>query len=226
MWPLPAIRYDHVIIHIDRSSFSLGWISSYKRQFAQLHAFQKHEFQALTHAQLSHALAHFIKRYQLTGALLSISMNSPIIYEELVKRSDAHATAQDFNAPQISKLLWDFRYLHPLSSGDHLFYVCGINRPTFFSCQLLATQHKMHIIAITSWYNTLIQAYKTIFGPAFRMSQLAIDMESTRYHLEGRLHPDSISRLLHIGSALTIDREQEKKALISMIGLYYQERCT
>lgn len=224
MWPLPSIRYDHIIITIDQSSFALGWLSSYKKEFAQLQAYQRYEFQTLTHTQLSSALALFVAHYQLTGALLSISMSTPFMYEQLVRLSYAHASANDFHGIPLSQLLWDFRYLHPLSSGDHLFYVCGINRPTLFRYQLLSTQNNLHSISISSWYNALIQAYKTIFGPAFRISQLAIDMEQSNYHLEERLHIDSISRLLHINPQLDIDREKEKKSLIAMIGLYYQER--
>lgn len=224
MWPLPPIRYEHVIIHIDASSFSIGWITAGKKQFTQLNAYHTQEFQVLTHAHLCHALESFIAQYKLSGALLSISVSSPLIYEELVRLSHAHATIADFQNPTVTKLLWDFRYLHPLSDGNHLFYVCGIDRPSLFSYQLLATQNKLHMMSMSSWYNALMQAYKTIFGSAFRSSQLAIDMEQTNYRLYDRLTIDSISRLLQFGSSINIDREKEKKALISMIGLYYQER--
>lgn len=224
MWPLPPIRYEHVIIHIDATSFSIGWITSGKKQFAQLNAYHTQEFQVLTHAHLCHALESFIAQYKLSGALLSISIGSPLIYEELVCLSHAHATIADFQTPAVTKLLWDFRYLHPLSDGNHLFYVCGINRPSLFSYQLLAAQNKLHMVTMSSWYNALMQAYKTIFGAAFRSSQLAIDMEQTHYRLHDRLTIDSISRLLQFDSGISIDKEKEKKALISMIGLYYQER--
>lgn len=225
MWPLPTIRYEHVIVHIDQETFSIGWLSADKRQVARLNAYHTHEFQMLTHALLCHTLETFIAKYRLSGALLSISVSSPFIYEELIQISHAHATSTDFQTSALTKLLWDFRYLHPLSDGNHLFYVCGINRPTLFSYQLLATQNRLHIVSISSWYNTLMQAYKTIFGPAFRTSQLAMDMEQTKYQLHDRLTTDSISRLLQVGSDLIIDKEKEKKALISMIGLYYQERA-
>lgn len=224
MWPLPPIRYEQVIIHIDASSFSVSWISSDNKQ-PILKAYICQEFQLLTHYHLSQTVATFITKNKLSGALLSISVASPGVYEELVSLSTANATAHDFQNITLNTLLWDYRYLHPLSNGEHLFYVCGISRPALFSYQLLATENQLHIAAISSWYNTLMQAYKTIFGPAFRTSQLAIDMEHTGYHLEKHLHADSISRLLKINPTVTIDREKEKKSLISMIGLYYQERA-
>jgi hypothetical protein len=224
MWPLPPIRYEHVIVHIDRSSFSIGWIRSEHKQVV-LSAYQSYEFQTLTHYHLSQSVATFISEHKLAGALLSLSTASPFIYEELVRLSSANGSWNDFQTPALHSLLWDFRYLHPLINGDHLFYVCGISRPTLFSYQLLATQNKLHIVTISSWYNTLMQAYRMLFGPAFRISQLAIDMERTEYRLEESLRIDSIARLLHIPAHITIDREKEKKSLISMIGLYYQERA-
>lgn len=224
MWPLPPIRYEHVIIHIDVSSFSVSWITS-KNKLPLLKAYESQEFQVLTHYHLSHAVAAFIAKHKLSGALLSISIASPGIYEDLVSLSIASATPHDFQNLTLNKLLWDFRYLHPLSNGHHLFYVCGISRPALFSYQLLATENKLHIATISSWYNTLMQAYKTIYGPAFRISQLAIDMEQTQYHLEEHLHADSICRMLHMSPNVNIDRDKEKKSLISMIGLYYQERA-
>ena len=120
-------------------------------------------------------------------------------------------------------MIWDYRYLHMLDDGKYLFYVSGIKYADLFSYQLIAHALELNLLSITSAYMALLHAYRALFGPAYRESQLALDIIKTHYKIKGRsLSADSIARLIHIHPNITIDVDKEKVSLLTMIGLYYQ----
>ncbi len=56
----------------------------------------------------------------------------------------------------------------------------------------------------------LIQAYRMLFGHAFRKSQLALDLITHNYALEKSISIDSVARLLKISPALNLDMQEHK----------------
>jgi hypothetical protein len=152
-----------------------------------------------------------------------MAIEAPLIHEQLIRLPHASPGPADFKTPLLKKMVWDYRYLHALEdNGQHLFYVCGIQRPTLFAYQLLAHTSNLHLASMTSSYMALLQAYRAIFGPSFRSSQLALDMIKHHYQLQNVLSADSIARLLHLSKPLNL--AEHKGSLLTMIGLHYSER--
>ena len=173
---------------------------------------------------IEHAINKFVSRHNVQHSSLGIAIAAPDIHEQLIRLFHATPSVKDFTSPTLSKMLWDYRYLHALEDNQHLFYVCGITRPMVFTYQLLSYKSKLHLTSLTSSYMALVYAYKTLFGPAFRQSQMALDMIRTDYKIENAISIDSIARLLHIPAHVSLDVSHEKMPLLTVIGLYNQER--
>lgn len=224
MWPLPPVRDEQIILSIEPTKITLGCLKKSKRAPLMLYAYASIPIDSPTVTTLNHHLEAFISKYKLDHALISIALAAPLVHEQLVRLHKATPTHNDFITPELKKMIWDYRYLHALDDNQYLFYLSGITRPALFSYKLLAHASQLHLTSISSAYMALLHAYRALFGPAFRQSQLAIDMIRTGYNIEKSLSADSIARLLHIPASLSLDVTVEKKALLTMIGLYYQER--
>lgn len=223
MWPLPKIQYEQICILIDASHATCAWISPTSKKQLSLKAYKTITWENSS-LVLAHELVNFVSEYKLQNALLNIALATPLIYEQLLRLSTASPTINDFANPMLKKMVWDYRYLHTLDDGQSLFYVCGVSRPVLFAHQLLAQKTSLNMMNITSSYMALIQAYRTLFGPTFRRSQMALDLMAHQYALEKSINIDSIARLLTISPALNIDIPEHKISLLTMIGLFNQER--
>lgn len=222
MWPLPKIQYEQICIVLDIAHATCGWVTQSKKQLS-LKAYKTIAWEQSTQI-LTQKLNAFVKENKLHNALLNIALSAPLIHEQLVRLSTASPSPYELINPQLKKMLWDYRYLHTLDDGQSLFYVCGITRPIIFAQQLLAQQTNVHLQTMTSGYMALVQSYRTLFGPAFRQSQLALDLIAHNYALEKSISSDSIARLLQISPTLNLDINEQKLSLLMMIGLFNQER--
>lgn len=223
MWPLPKIQYEQICISIDGTYATCAWISAAEKNQPTLRAYKKIPWEQSNRILLQELNA-FVHEHKLHHALLAIALSSPLIHEQLVRLSTASPTVQELAHPALQKMFWDYRYLHTLDDGQSLFYLCGISRPALFTHQLLAQKSQLHLVNITSGYMAIVQAYRMLFGTAFRRSQLAIDLMAHNYALEKSISADSIARLLKISPVLDLDSTEDKVSLLTMIGLFNQER--
>ena len=224
MWPLPPLIDEHVTIIINPTHLICAWISESKKQPMILKAYQSSLLDTSSVNTIAEHVNQFLMRNNLKNSFLHVALASPIVHEELLRLSKASPRPSDFNNPELKKLLWDYRYLHLLDDGHHLFYLTGISRAALFAYQLLAHKSNLTLTSITSSYMALLQSYRQLFGPAFRQSQLGIDLIKTDYQLEKSMSTDSIMRMMSIKPTVTIDVEKQKLPLLTMIGLYQQER--
>lgn len=227
IWPLPPLKNEFLALSISSNSFACGWLCASQLPNKQLHLkayISKQIDSRITGNIINKELKCFTESYNLTHSFMSIALHSPFVHEELIRLSHASPSSNDFNSQTLKKMYWEYRYLHSLDNGQHLFYVAGIARELLFTNQLLAYTQNLNLLCITSGYMSLIAAYKALFGPSFRKSQLAIALAKSEYNIENCMHNDSLSRLLHIDPTLNLDLKKEKLSLLTMIGLYYQER--
>jgi hypothetical protein len=223
MWPLPKIQYEQVCLTIDASNATLAWLTESSQKQCTLKAYTTIAWDKSNHI-LAKELYYFVQKNRLQNALMNIALATPLIHEQLVRLSTASPQVGQLGSSMLKRMLWDYRYLHTLDDGQSLFYVCGITRHILFFYLLLAQQSNLHLMNITSGYMALINMYAKIYGPAFRRSQLALDLLAHDYQLEKSITLDSIARLLYVDPALTIDIDEQKIPLITTIGLFNQER--
>jgi hypothetical protein len=219
MWPLLPIQDRQIQVIIQPDAIICGLIQSSKKYPCVLTAFEKISCTSSTFCSRAQAIKQFVVHHKLTHAFLSIALEPPFIIEQLIPLSKASASREELSNPTLKKLIWDYRYLHGMDNGNHLFYACGIPTHTLVGMQIISKKAGLNLITVTSTRTTLIHAYKALFGPAFRLAQLAVDLQRTNYALHTSISNDSVSRLLHIQPSCIVDRVQEKQSLLGMVGL-------
>ena len=221
MWPLPSLTNEYIALVMNPTSLTCGWITDSKKQIPTLKAYTTYDCTTITTTQ---ALAQFIQTHGLNYSRIGIAINTEHIHEQLVRLSQASPQPHTFISEKLKAMIWDYRYLFALDDGQHLFYLCALPRSFLFSKQLLAATMNLQLTTLTSGYMALINTYRTLFGSAFRNSTLALDMLGFNYKLEDSIKTESLLRLMHISPSLSLDLVHEKLPLVTMIGLYYQER--
>ena len=224
MWPLPDLKNEYIALNIQPNAIACGWIDTTKKHPAVLHAYSKIPLEQFSSITLMHALKQFVDTHNLTHSFLDIALATPIIHEELIRAPHASPTNEQIIPSTLKKMMCDYRYLHALDDGQHLFYLSAIDHSILFACQLLATKNNLYARTISSSYMVLLQVYKVLCAQAFRQSQLALVLTKHEYNIEHSISVDSLSRLLYIPSTISLDIGQEKLSLLTMLGLYYQER--
>lgn len=221
MWPLPSITDEYIALVINPTSLTCGWITDSQKHIPTLKGYQIYDCTTTSHPE---ALAQFIQAYALKYSRIGIAITTEHIHEQLIRLSHASPHPHAFLSEKFKTMIWDYRYLFALDDGQHLFYVCAMPRPFLFSKQLLAYAVNLQLTTLTSGYMAIIHTYRTLFGSAFRNSTLARDMLGFNYKLEESIKVESLLRLINISPSLSLDVSQNKIALLTMIGLYYQER--
>lgn len=219
MWPLMPLNNKHIVLVMQANTIICGIIERSKKQQLRLEAYERIEYPCATAYLKASFLRPFISTHKLSYCFASIALEEPFIIEHLTPMIKASPSRHEFSSPALKKLLWDYRYLHATDDGTHLFYVCGIKPDLFFTLRLLTYQLNLNLITVTSSYMTRIHAYQSLFGSAFRLSQLGVDLQKTNYALDKSISSDSLTRLLYISPLLNLNHVQEKASLLSMIGL-------
>lgn len=222
MWPAPPIREDVVSIIINANHLYCGWLQCDSKKRLQLSAFKVYALEHMNQLSLQHYLQDFIDENKLAHSFLSISLASPLIYEELIRLSKASPDPIDFQSKHFQQLLWNYHYLRALDDGNHLFYIKGIKKPSYFEYQLLAHKLNLKLITFTSMYASQLAAYAHYHGKAFRNAKLSLDLEKHQYKIAASLDRDAIARMLHVDTNASIATEVPE-VLVAMIGSFYIE---
>lgn len=220
MWPAPPIRDDSVLVVIEPTHIYCGWFAYDTKKQLHLAAFESYSLEHVNQLTVTHLLNNFINLHKLTHAFVSFALSSPLMLQEFVRLSKASPTPLDFQSKQFYHTLWDYEYLHALDDGNHLFYLKGIKKSTYFEYQLVAYQTNLKLISITSCYAAQLAAYRKFYGATFRQSQLALDLAKHEYHIADSLSRDKIARLIHISPSATI-AWHNTQIVAAMIGSYY-----
>ncbi len=228
MWPLAPIKNELVTITLSPQYITCSWIQPHnKRTPFALAAYQK---TALDHLELEQSIIfnptkiqqyinNFLEQYNLNNAFVACSCAGPGIREKIITLNIASPKPKDLTSAGLKKIMWDYRYLHPVHNNQFAFYVCGISRELLFQYKLLAIALGINLTTITTEFMALLHLYKYLYGNAFRYSQLAIDMQKHNNKLEKNFTHETIRRMLHISSDITLDLYQEAPFLLKSLGL-------
>lgn len=152
MWPLPKINNKsiHLIIHQDQlfcyyihKAATLAQTDIVCEQF---------DIPLITEAliytpmSLIQAIKSFITKHHLEHAYSYLVLTKPLIQEQLVTYTQAHAQLQDLISPS-PELQYYYHYIGPLQEAS-LFYVCGIHHTLLFQLQAIHAHLKLHMQAV------------------------------------------------------------------------------
>lgn len=231
MWPLPPLENKLVTITFHPQRLTCSWIESTgKRAPLSLRAYKQYPF---TNLELEHLVVYnptrikqhiveFLHTYKLTNACIIFGLCGSGIKEKFITVSSAQPSRDNFNIPHTKQIYWDCCYLYPNDTGQFVFYVFTLPHYLLFQYKLLAIHSSLNLIKIAPVRMALFQAYKFLYGQAFRQGQLAKDM--IRYHqrIEHVFTPDIINRIIAIPHA--VDKHHELPYILEACGLFVSER--
>ncbi len=232
MWPIPALNHNIVSVLFLSDSLVCSWIQQTNTGTASLslNAYARYH---LTNLELENLvffnptvikkyISSFLQKYNLQDAFIVFSMDGPAVTEKYMAMPTSTPRRTDFGIGQSSNVLWDYRYIYSNEQGQYLFYVYIVPRFLILQYQLLAIAAQCNVIAITTCNMALLDAYKHIFGVAFRRSQLAIDMMRYDNKIENCISVDALRRMITIPADVTI--KEERVFIAAACGLFYAER--
>jgi hypothetical protein len=224
MWPFAKPNQECITLSLSDHDLAIGCFSPEHHKPPTLKAFERHSFETYSFLSIAPVIKSFMQKNKAHNAPLVISLKSPLIYEQLHSFSTMSPRIADVSGPDLKKLIWEYRYLLSADNGQHLFYLAGIARHAIVHYYLIAQKVGAQLVGISSDYMALIQAYRHMYGAAFRQSQLGVDLTRSEYNLEMVISDQTIGRLMTIPQSISIDTMQEKRTLLTFAGLYYQER--
>lgn len=229
MWPIPALKHEFVSISFSPSSIACSWIQKTKTSSAPL-TLRAHKRYALNNLELYHLIPFnlaaikqyinsFLSEYDLRDAFITFCLQGSGISEHFIAMSTSTPHRTDFAIANTSSMQWEYRYLYPNHDGQYVFYAYAIPRSLILQYQLLAMSMRCNVISITTQTAALLDAYKHIFGTAFRKSQLAVDMMKYENNIHALISDDAVRRMVSFGGVA----KEEHVAVAAACGVFYEE---
>ena len=232
MWPIPALDHKLVCVLFTPEAMVCSWIEKTNNATAPL-LLRAYKHYPLNNLELEHLtlfnptviknyITSFLQQHNLADAFIAFIVHGPGVTEQFVAMPTSTPHRTDFGISSNSRsLLWEYRYLYPNDHGQFVFYVYSIARSLVLQYQLLAIAAQCNVITITTQTMALLSAYKNIFGPAFRRSQLAVDMMRCNNAIEELIAVDTLNRMIS-GTGTIVGRERLYVAAAA--GLFCSER--
>ena len=137
------------------------------------------------------------KRINGSANITHIIIKSPQAKEQFFFLSSHNATRQEIPIPFSHDQIVAYKYVYA-HDQQYCYYSCTISRLILLQYTLLAEKHDFFIETITSSTNALLDAYKKMYGPVFRETQLGIDMLKYNNQVEYLLNKEMVSRVLKL----------------------------
>lgn len=207
MWPLP--RLSNTLLAITCTPQELTCSLIRPTRIARRYELYAHHCYPLTHGELEQLLVfnptllrtyiqNVITQHQLTNSACVLALTGPSITQRIVTINQSDPVYHQFVDPRLKGLLWDYCYLYAEDDGKFAWYVTGIKQSLVLQFTLLFSTLPLHLIGITTESMALLYAYKHLYGPAFRSTQLERDMKklNTTTSLHGLLSNELMRRSL------------------------------
>jgi len=153
-------------------------------------------------------LRYFIDRNNAQHALTLYALNGPSVDEAIQSVSTRGAES-----------------CHLYHHNDcPIEYACALHPAILAQYQLLAIRLRIHLSMITTPFIAMLKLYQSVYGSAFRHTQLSQDLRSHRHCIEDTFADDLILRMVQVNQNVTIDLAKEQFFLLSSLGLFYLRR--
>lgn len=230
--PIPSLKRELVTIFFHPNAIVCSWVQknktaknplvlrAYKRY--PLDNYELHNLIPFNVTFLKKQITSFLKKYDLSDAFIVFCLDAAAV-EEYVTMPTSTPHRSDFIIAHAPQLCLQYRYLYSNhDDGQSIFYVYAMPRSLILQYQLLAIASRCNVITITTKVAAYYEAYKYIFGAAFRKSQLAVDMMRFNNSIENLISVDALRRMILIDSE--IDVKAEKPFIAAACGLFCSEK--
>ena len=229
MWSIPALTHELVSIVFSPDAITCSWIQKTKTATAPLivRAYKKYplhnlELYNLIPFNLTSIKKHirsFLCEHGLQDAFVIFCLDG--IAEKCVALPTSTPHCADFNMPTVSSIQWEYRYLYSDHDGHYIFYVYALPRSLILQYELLAIGLCCNLIGIATKTAALLDAYKNIFGAAFRKSQLAIDMMRHDNDIQALITDDAVRRMVSFSGGIA---KEDYSTIAAACGMFCAER--
>lgn len=165
--------------------------------------------------RIKNIINSFMVKNRIKNADLLISIEGSAIFQTILQLPKASPQPSDFRIARLHTLIWDYLYLYPQDDGLFSFYIAGMPQSLLMQYTLLFISLRLQPQIITTELTAHIYLYRSLYGAAFRTSQLAHDMQSNDNQLTRFFAPETIKRLAHIPHHLAT----EHSYVITALGL-------
>lgn len=231
MWRFTRVSNERITFVINTDQLSCAWITRSNKQTPLiLRAYKKFPLTnfeitptsiASPYAIASH-IKQFLKNYNMLDAEVTLSIAQSHNTQHIATLSHANPQLNEFLIQGQKHALWDYQYLYPTETNQHVFYVCSINQSLLLQYKLIAIQTNINLVAITTQYAALLTLYSYMYGAAFRRSQLALDMVKYNNKIEHLFNLEMVKRIITYSDHHTDDLRDTLNILTSC-GLYISE---
>lgn len=231
MLPVPSLQGELVTIFFHTNAIVCSWVQKNKTtaaslvlrayEYYPLHNFELHNLIPFNITLIKKYIASFLQKYNLENAFIAFCLETAMI-EEYIAMPTSTPHRSDFSVAYTPHLYWQYHHLYSNHEGQHIFYVYALPRSLILQYQLLAIVMRCNVITITTKVAAHYEAYKYLFGAAFRKSQLAIDMIRCGNNIETIISVDALRRMILMNNIIEI--KNEKPFIIAACGLFCSER--
>jgi len=228
MWPIPALKNEFVCIFFSSDTIACGWIQKSTTNSASLilRAYQRYaldNFESVhlipfNPTKIRKYISSFLYEHNLHNAFVTFCLDG--IMEHYIALPTSTPVRTDFNMPTTSDMQWEYRYVYSDHEGNHIFYVYAVAQSLMLQYKLLAMGGECNLIRIAPKAVALLDAYKNIFGVAYRKSQLAVDMMQHDNNIQELMSRDAVRRMVSFSS----DFAQDDSVIAAMCGMFCAER--
>jgi hypothetical protein len=228
MWPIPSLSNELVSVSFSPIALTCSVITKDNALAAQP-TLRAHKCYPFAHYESLHLIPFnptyikkcirlFLSEHNLSNAFIVFCLDG--LAETIVALPTSTPHRTDFDMPNTPSIQWEYRYLYTDHEGNYLFYVYAIPRSLILQYELLAIALRCNLIGITTQTVALLDAYKNMFGVAFRKSQLAVDMMRHDNTIEKLITSDAVHRMVRI---LDVIPAQEHAAIAAAYGIFSSE---
>ncbi len=228
MWLIPVLKNEFVCVFFSSDTIACGWIQKSTTNSASLilRAYQRYalnNFESVhlipcNPTKIKKCINSFLYEHDLHNAFVTFCLDG--IIEHYIALPTSTPARTDFNMPTTSGMQWEYRHLYSDHEGHHVFYVYAVAQSLMLQYKLLAIGTKCNLIRIAPKTIALLDAYKNIFGVAYRKSQLAVDMMQHDNNIQELISRDALRRMVSFSS----DLKHDDSIIAAMCGMFYAER--
>lgn len=223
MWPLPAIKNEHIQVVLNQNNVSIYWIKPAISYPAKLQTYEQHEIPMSDSVLMynSTALRSYIRTFadnhNLNNAYISFILGADLIQEQIIKHSKSDPTPHELIGQKEKHKRYYDRYIGPYE--DHyLFYICTAAHPLILQLQMLNMQLPLHVHHISPPLSVQITLYKHLYKDTFNQARLAQEVNQKNASIPSIFSLEFLRRSLKTDRPITHDDLNLFYALGSFFG--------
>lgn len=151
---------------------------------------------------------------------VAYALLGPSLQEKIVSVSNSNPSPEQLSVTHSLHQSLQYSYLYSYQNL-HYFYLCTLPRPLLLQYQLLSINAGLPVAMITTQSFALLTAYRSLFGVAYRPSQLAMALTQCN-SIDQLFFRDDLTRLLSIPAEYTFAMN-DYLTLVTSCGLFLQE---